>query len=185
MIRLFFRQNNTSRVYIKQQKVILNDSNIKTSTWSTGICPQRDIFFDNKRALTVLCLSHERDRVIRTCASSTVRKSSYSSVLRGGGEKYHPPIAITLVGNQLLPFWMNLPMQWTKIAFDGRGWSSLPKGWHYDPRNVKMYCIRSQLRLKKKYGWGFKLSFLGRAANMRRAMMGIVLYVGFWHDVWW
>jgi len=36
-------------------------------------------------------------------------------------------------------------------------------------------CIGSQLRLKEKYGRGFKLSFSGQAANMGRA----IGYVGY------
>ena len=65
------------------------------------------------------------------------------------------------------------------IAFDGRSQkvSIMVQG--------TLRCIGPQLRLKEKYGRGFKLSFSGQAANMGEllGMLGMLGIVMLWRSV--
>ena len=102
---------------------VINDFDIKTQGeqiyMSIGTCPQHDIFWDDLSAcehFAVQRLSQGRafksgtcegDRVIKTCASSTVRKSSHRGL--NGGEKRHLSMVTTLAEDLAVVVFLDEP----------------------------------------------------------------------------
>ncbi|CAG8552654.1 4879_t:CDS:2 [Paraglomus occultum] len=167
---------------------------------SIGICPQHDILWDDLTVCEHLLFyarlkgvpsSQEHAKVLELL--ERVRLVPFKDRLtRGlsGGEKRRLSIAIALVGDPTVVF-LDEPttgldpevrrLIWNIISEAKTGRTIMLTTHSMEEAEVlcqrvsimtqgTLRCIGPQLRLKEKYGRGFKLSFSGRTANMETAI---------------